>query len=287
MNIINKEMWKDIEGYEESYQISSFGRIKSKDRIIVNKRTKPYFRKGIILKQNVDKDGYNRIGLSKNGKPKYYYVHRLVAMAFISNPNNYDYVNHKDQSPNKKLNIKINNNVNNLEWCTIEYNNNYGNVSQLKRESSLNRKDISKKTLQYNLNGKFVKEWESQKEIERVLGFKQSNISNACLITPSHQQYGYLWYIKECIDFSLNVNKYKNSHIKSIYQYNESLELVKFWEGGACEIAEFYNMNNSQKRRINSCCTTKYNKFNGFVWSYNEIIDEDWIYTNNFLTDNK
>lgn len=113
------EIWKDILGYEGLYQVSNLGNVRSLN----------YRRSGKtkLLKQGTD-NGYKRVELSKNGKKKKYWVHRLVAIAFISNPNNYKEVNHKDED-------KSNNNVNNLEWCTREYNNNYGTRNKRTSES--------------------------------------------------------------------------------------------------------------------------------------------------------
>ena len=104
----NLKEWKNvnISGYEEFYEVSSDGEIKSK-------------RSGKIMKQQVDASGYKTISLHLNKKNKAYKVHRLVALAFIPNPNNLPIVNHKDE--NKK-----NNRIDNLEWCDYKYNNNYG-----------------------------------------------------------------------------------------------------------------------------------------------------------------
>lgn len=109
------EIWKDIQNYEGSYQVSNYGRVKSLSRVDSrgNKRNEK------ILKLDKDRQGYKNVYLCKNGKRKFYQVHRLVANAFIPNPNNYPQVNHKDENPS-------NNNINNLEWCTAKYNCNYG-----------------------------------------------------------------------------------------------------------------------------------------------------------------
>ena len=109
------EEWKDIAGYEGKYQVSNWGRIKSLN----------YKRSGKerILKLYNDKYGYKVINLHKNGKPKLYKIHRLVAITFIPNPNNYPVVNHKDEN-------KANNYVDNLEWCTQKYNINYGTAQE-------------------------------------------------------------------------------------------------------------------------------------------------------------
>ena len=106
------EEWRDIEGYEGLYQISNLGRVRS-----LNCRG----HKGCIgiLTPRLDGKGYEMVALYKEGKARNTKVHRLVAQAFIPNPNNYPQVNHKDEN-------KTNNDVKNLEWCTNEYNHNYG-----------------------------------------------------------------------------------------------------------------------------------------------------------------
>ena len=102
-----KEEWKYIKDYEGLYQISNLGRVFS-----LNKNKFKHPTKG--------SDGYIRVSLYKERERKSYLVHRLVAEAFIENPNNYPIINHKDENPS-------NNRVDNLEWCTFKYNNNYGN----------------------------------------------------------------------------------------------------------------------------------------------------------------
>ena len=105
------EEWKNIVGYEGKYQISSLGRVKSLNYRNTGKEK--------ILKQNINK-GYKEISLFDGKTKKIYLVHRLVALHYISNPNNYPCVNHKDED-------KTNNCVENLEWCSVSYNNKYGN----------------------------------------------------------------------------------------------------------------------------------------------------------------
>lgn len=98
------EEWRAIKGYEGLYEVSNTGKIRNYNR-----------RKELSLK----KDKYLRVGLHKNNKQKFLTVHRLVAEAFLSNPQNLPQVNHKDEN-------KLNNNVDNLEWCSAKYNINYG-----------------------------------------------------------------------------------------------------------------------------------------------------------------
>ena len=102
------EIWKPIKGYEGLYEVSNFGRIKS-----------IRFGKEKIMKLQLKKNNYLDISLTKDGKTKRFLIHRLVAEAFIPNPDNLPEVNHKDE-------CKTNNNVNNLEWCDRVYNINYG-----------------------------------------------------------------------------------------------------------------------------------------------------------------
>lgn len=125
------EVWKDIKGYENLYQISNLGNVKS-------------LRTNKILKTNMNNCGYKGVILSYKGQIQSKRVHRLVAEAFIPNPNNYPQVNHKDE-------IKINNNVENLEWCSPKYNVNYG--TGIERCAKNRLKPIN----QYDKKGNFIK----------------------------------------------------------------------------------------------------------------------------------
>lgn len=110
------EEWKDIIGYENMYQISNTGQVRSVDRIVfAGKHYVPTRIKGCIIKTRISKNGYVMVTLSNKSKTKHLYVHRLVAEAFIPNPDNKREVNHKDTN-------KLNNNVNNLEWTTSSEN---------------------------------------------------------------------------------------------------------------------------------------------------------------------
>lgn len=113
------EIWKDIKGYEGSYMVSNYGRVKSLEKYIESyNRTRTQYRPEKILKQYKSKWGYMRVYLTQNSIKKMYAVHRLVASAFIDNPNNKPCVNHID-------NDRSNNHLDNLEWCTYKENNNW------------------------------------------------------------------------------------------------------------------------------------------------------------------
>lgn len=106
------ENWQDIPNYEGIYQISDFGRVKS----LGNDKS----RKTKILKTYIDKTGYEAVTLRNKGTKKNFMIHRLVALAFVPNYNEFKYnsVNHIDED-------KLNNKASNLEWCTNEYNATY------------------------------------------------------------------------------------------------------------------------------------------------------------------
>ena len=115
----------------------------------------------------------------------------MVAQAFIPNLDNMPYINHKDEN-------KLNNNIENLEWCTAKYNINYGTCKERRNQTKRETSNLSKVTMQYNLDGTFVKEWKSTKEIERELGFSNQGVSACCRgIRKSFN--GFIWKYKEPI----------------------------------------------------------------------------------------
>lgn len=116
---LENEIWKDIHGYEGYYQISNLGRVKSVPRWIYYSDGRKYYYQSVLLELNTDHGGYRTVVLTINTNLTTYKVHRLVAEAFIPNPDNLPQVNHKDEN-------KSNNRVDNLEWCDMDYNNHYG-----------------------------------------------------------------------------------------------------------------------------------------------------------------
>lgn len=206
----NIEIWKSLEflGYP-NYQVSNFGRVKSLKR-----------GKEKILKTYKDKYGYLILHLYNNSKVKTYFVHRLVALSFIPNPEKLPMINHKDES-------RDNNCVENLEWCDCKYNLNYGlrNIRLRKKlkgrhlseehkqklrkphkqklrkplteEHKQNMsKAISKPILQFTLEGVFIREWQSATSASKELKINRGNITQCCkekLKTCG----GFIWRYKE------------------------------------------------------------------------------------------
>ena len=183
-----KEIWKDIEGYEDLYCVSNLGRVKSLERkVSSSNKGNPYIRhiKEKILNGHIDSDGYLIFGLHKDNKLYFLKAHRLVAKAFLDNPNNYPQVNHKDE--NKVNNTvfvnddgSINLNKSNLEWCTNEYNSNYGTRIKRIAEAQTNRSDCSKKVAKYTLDGELIRIYPSINEAARQNNCFDSNISACC-----------------------------------------------------------------------------------------------------------
>lgn len=171
-----KEVWKPIKGYEGLYEVSNIGNVKS---INYNKTGKPK----LLIPRNNGK-GYIYVVLAKGGIHRNKYVHRLVAENFVENTRKgiAKEVNHKDE-------CKSNNYYKNLEWVTRKENNNYG--TRIKKVAKAKAKIV----IQYDRNGKFIREWESTCEIQRVLGFSQGHISKCCL-GKIKSAYGYNWIYK-------------------------------------------------------------------------------------------
>lgn len=121
-----EEIWKSIKDLK-GYEVSSLGNVRSIDRSIIGKdRVKQHF-KGNIISKFKDSRGYIAVTLTYKNNYKRFLVHRLVAEAFVPNPNNYPCINHKDEN-------KSNNSIDNLEWCTVLYNNLYGDRIKRRRD---------------------------------------------------------------------------------------------------------------------------------------------------------
>lgn len=166
------EIWKPVIGYENQYEVSSFGRIRSL-----------LFNGGTILKPDISR-GYHRVTLFKNGKRNRKMVHIIVAKAFIPNTHNKPCVNHIDEN-------KANNSAVNLEWCTPKENCNHGN-----RNQKISNK-VSKPVEQLSKSGDLIRVWDSMTEASSTLGIALSEIST-CTRNHHKSAGGYKWrYVNE------------------------------------------------------------------------------------------
>jgi hypothetical protein len=167
-----EEVWVRVSGYENYYEVSNFGRVKSYHR----------YKEGKLLKFNKNHFGYLSVALIKNGQVKLTKVHRLVAKEFLKNPQNLPQVNHIDEDV-------TNNRVDNLEWCTASYNINYG-TRNLKMAITQ-----STPVLQYTRDFKLIKEWGSIKEAAEYLGISKNGRGHIteCCKGRRNKAYGYIW----------------------------------------------------------------------------------------------
>lgn len=166
-----EEVWKPINGYEGQYEISSHGRVKSVKRLISHKRGHICVPERILVGYKTP-DGYQRVYLSSNRTQRKFLVHRLVAEAFIPNPNNLPLINHRDEN-------KQNNRVDNLEWCTNEYNVNFGTRNKRIGESNTNSKYFSKSIMQLSLRNRIINTYPSISEAARQTGVGRTGIIGA------------------------------------------------------------------------------------------------------------
>ena len=178
-----EERWKPVKGYESLYEVSNTGKVRS------------IYRYKRVLKPMISNSGYERVDLFKNKCRKQFSVHRLVAIAFIDNPDGKEIVNHKDEN-------KRNNNAENLEWVTHIENCHYGtaisrrttHLDYSKRKVN-NRNQIlkcSKAIAQYSKDGQLIKEWESASECARANKWTISNIRR-CVRGGTKYAYGYIF----------------------------------------------------------------------------------------------
>lgn len=167
-----KEIWKNIKEFENLYQVSNLGQIKS-------------LRRGNILKQSQTKDNYLIVHLSNGKYQPNKLVHRLVAEAFLENIENKPQVNHKNG-------MKTNNRIDNLEWVTQEENQQHAYKTGLNKPRYGRENHKSKKVIQYDLQMNRVAEYDGIREAERNTGYNSTAISNCCL-GKTKTSYGYVW----------------------------------------------------------------------------------------------
>lgn len=185
---------KPVVGYEGYYEVDQFGRVYALDRVItVNDNGRTYDKplKGKQMKQSMHSKGYKTVSLTKYGKTKTIYVHRIVAEAFIPNPNDLPFINHIDED-------KTNNFVENLEWCTEQYNSTYGKARQKqanalrgKKHTKEHNEKIGKSMLAYqngeNGNGQKVvclesgQMFSSISECARTMGVPFETVRKSCI----------------------------------------------------------------------------------------------------------
>lgn len=189
-----EEIWRDICGYEGMYMVSNLGRVKSIERMIPYKRgnsdSTRYIKEG-VLSICVGKRGYCVVKLGR--KSPTMTIHRLVAQSFIPNPENKPCVNHIDGN-------KLNNNVDNIEWCTYRENNihaiNMGLLDPAYWKGKFGKQNHrSKPVNQYSKNGEYIQTFESVSDAVKAMKLKSNSSIAMCANHRKHQLTagGYKW----------------------------------------------------------------------------------------------
>ena len=237
-------MWKEIPNTDGLYLISDDAKVFS---VRSNRLLKPY----------LQANGYWRLELNIGGKHKKYFLHRLVAEAFVPNPNGYPIINHKDENPS-------NNRADNLEWCTHKYNSNYGTcqerIQSHRRTPSGADNPQSIRVYQYTLDGEFIAEYGSCGEAGRETGLRASSIARA--VNGSRRQYaGFYWSDKKEFSFSKEINaQFRNG---AILKCDENGNVVKRYETPLQLKQDGYN-----QIPINRVCRGERKTYKGFHWRH-------------------
>ena len=205
--IENTEIWKPVVGYEELYEVSNFGRARSLDRIDSNNHPL----KGVILKPYISNSGYLLVGLYKQQKRDRKLLHRLVAEAFIPNPDNKPEIDHintikTDNTVFLNEDGSINYEKTNLRWTTRKENINNPltktkmqiNARKPSKGKYGKKHHRSKPIIQYDKEGNFIKEWDCANDVERVLGISNKHIGSVCL-GKRKSCGGYIWRYKNAV----------------------------------------------------------------------------------------
>lgn len=236
---LEREEWRDVVGYEGLYQVSSFGRVKSLDRIIHYPSGKIYHLTEKILTNRRDNYGYEYVGFYKDGKAKNFKVHRLVADAFVPNPDNLPQVNHRNED--KTCNVP-----DNLEHCTQLYNMNYGTLR--KRSVAEWKKHYTKE--RHGMYGKHHTD-EARKKMSDAVIERLSDKTNHPLYGKHHSD-----------ETKSKISKANSIPIVQLDPITG--ELIKEWEGAAQAARELPISSTA----IAYCCKGVTQHCCGFKWKY-------------------
>lgn len=246
------EEWRDVVGYEGLYKVSNLGNVYS---YYVNRN----------LKGGYTLDGYRYVALRKDNVRKNKFVHRLVGIAFIDNPNNLPLINHKDENPR-------NNCVDNLEWCDHEYNNTYNNVH------IRNSKKISKRVYGYNESCELVYEYYGVREAARKLNLNKGGICDSCngkmpvyknivwsYNKLTHQEVARRFEeYYDNIDKFLSMNHKNNKTSKKVSQYELDGNFIKSYPS----VQEASRQLGFSASSIYGVCNGEHKQAHGYVFKY-------------------
>lgn len=197
---IMPEVWKPIKGFEGLYEISNKGRVRSLGRCVKCKNGKVIKHNGRIMSPG-ETHGYQFLYLSdaSTNRKERYYVHRLVAKAFIPNPECLPQINHKDE-------CRSNNNVENLEWCDSKYNNSYGNHAKRAAEK------LSIGIYMYDMFNGETRRYQSTAEVAKKLNLDTGHVAKV-LKGKSDNHKGYIFMYENEYSSDKMKNKYDRVNI--------------------------------------------------------------------------
>lgn len=263
------EVWKDIPDYEGWYQVSNYGRIKSVDRLVQERRRdgkqKVKHCKACVIKGSIY-GNYLVCHLKKKGTSKAVKFHRIVCSVFHENPLNLPEVNHKNE-------IKTDNRADNLEWCSRKYNATYGTAISRIVSQTRNHPSLSKKVYQFSMDGKPIASYPSVKEAMRATGIKDVNIRSVCDNGKSSSAGGFIWsYLNSHKDVIRKIQRKNNNATsyakKKVSQYTKDGFFVKSFSS----IKEAASATGIDKDTISRCCKKigYYHTAGGYKWKFNE-----------------
>lgn len=242
-----EEIWKPVVGFEGLYEVSCLGRVRSLDKIVRYSRGIDNFarRKGKLLSPKVANTGYHEVVLiGHNGSRNNKRVHRLVAEAFIPNPNNYPIINHKDEN-------KLNNLVSNLEWCTVRYN-----VEEYSKKRNL--------IYQYDLSGNLIREWNSITRAGESVNGDRTGVQHCCAGKLKTYK-NFIWTYAPLTQEGLKI-RLQNNNLKEVFQYDINGNLVNTYKSTE-EAAKAVSCNPSF---ISMACRGLKRIAKGYIWKYKE-----------------
>ncbi len=242
MDTFNREEeWRPVKGYEGLYEVSSFGRVKSLERWVKGPHGEDRLKKSRIFKKHNCANGYTVVCLYKNGVGKDKKVHRLVAEAFLENPNGWPQINHKDE-------VRDNNHVSNLEYCSAKYNLEYNNGQKRRGNSNRGKKrsaeicqkfsEAQKLYHQLNPNAR----WE---HAERVKEFNRRDRSA--------------------------IEKRSRKRMIPIVQLAKDGTYIRSWDSCTTAAKEL----NLSISNLNSCCRGNVMTAYGYVWKYKSDYEKE------------
>ena len=263
------EIWKDIKGFEGRYQVSNLGRVRSLDW---------HGHKGRMLKLKINKMwGYYRLNLAHpDGYIKSVSVHRIVAIAFIPNPDNLPEVNHKDE--NKLNNVvcfnpdgSIDTERTNLEWCTGLYNLRYG--TRTERMNKLVNEPRMRPVNQYDFNGNLLHTYKSIADASKAIGVSTRTMFSICCKSGAHSTHGFIFRYADdkspWVNYNPDLCRGNEERKRTVEQYDKHGNFIRSYESAN----EASRITGISRRWIHSICNPERpNKSaHGYVFKYSDM----------------